>query len=250
MSELRQDPTTKEWVVIAPERGNRPQQQAKKRHATEGPSWDESCPFCPGNESQTPGETFRLPEASQDSDWEVRVVPNRFAALALEGNTSRREDGHLFRKMDGFGAHEVIIESPSHNTPMALMTYQQVEKVLVAYHQRYNALKRNKNLKFIVIFKNYGWASGTSLLHPHSQLVATPVITPHYLLRFEIAHDYYATMGTCLYCEMLAEELKKGERIMAETEKFVIFNPYASRVPFETWIIPKEHSASFGLGSR
>ena len=168
MSELRQDPTTKEWVVVAPERANRPQQQPKKRHVGKWPGWDESCPFCPGNESQTPDETFRLPEASQTAAWEVRVVPNRFAALTLEGNTSRREDGHLFRKMDGFGAHEVIIESPSHNTPIALMPYQQVEKVLVAYHQRYNALKRNKNLKFIVIFKNHGWASGTSLIHPHS----------------------------------------------------------------------------------
>jgi len=247
MSELRQDPTTKEWVIIAPERAKRPQHKARKRHLHELPDWDESCPFCPGNESQTPDEVFRLPTSSEGSSWEVRVVPNRFAALAPEGNATRREHGRFIREMDGFGAHEVIIESPSHNTPMALMSYQQVEKVLIAYQERYNVLKKNRQLKFITIFKNHGWASGTSLAHPHSQLVATPIITPYYHQRFDIAHDHHVEMGECLYCELVAEELEKGERIIAETEELVILQPYASRVPFETWIIPKEHSASFAL---
>ncbi|MBA7701002.1 Galactose-1-phosphate uridylyltransferase [subsurface metagenome] len=247
MSELRQDPTTREWVIIAPERAKRPQQRSKKRHVDELPSWDKSCPFCPGNESQTPPEVFRLPLSSQASAWEVRVVPNRFAALTPEGDITRREEGHFSHRMGGFGAHEVIIETPSHNTPMALMSYEQVEKVLIAYQERYNALKKNRQLKFITIFKNQGWASGTSLAHPHSQLVATPIMTPYYRRRFDIAMDYYADMGRCLYCELLAEELEKGERIVAETKQFVVVHPYASRVAYETWIIPKRHSASFGL---
>jgi len=149
--------------------------------------------------------------------------------------------------MDGIGAHEVIIETPSHNTPTALMSYQQVEKVLIAYQERYNALKKNRQLKFITIFKNHGQASGTSLIHPHSQLVATPVLAPYYHRRFDVAVDYYAVSGSCLYCELIAEELKKRERIVAETKEFVILHPYASRVPYETWIIPKRHYASFGL---
>jgi len=247
MSELRQDPTTREWVIIAPERAKRPQQKPKGKHVEELPDRDKSCPFCPGNESQTPDEVFRIPVSSKDSDWEVRVVPNRFAALTSEGGMARRLDGHFSRKMSGFGAHEVIIESPSHNTPTALMTYQQVEKVLIAYRQRYNALKKNRQLKFIIIFKNYGWASGTSLLHPHSQLVATPIMTPYYHHRFNVAHNYYADVGSCLYCDLLANELEKGERIVAEAKEFVVLHPYASRVPWETWIIPKMHRASFGL---
>jgi len=247
MSELRQDPTTKEWVIMAPERAKRPQLIPKKRRTEELPGWDESCPFCPGKESQTPPEVFRLPTSSEGSAWEVRVVPNRFAALTPEGDITRREDGHFFRKMDGFGAHEVIIETPSHNTTLALMTYEQVEKVLVAYQERYNTLKKNRQFNFITIFKNHGWASGTSLVHSHSQLVATPIMATYYHRKFEIAHDYYADMGRCLYCDLLAEELKKGERIVAETKEFIVLHPYASHVPWETWIIPKMHYSSFGL---
>ena len=247
MSELRQDPTTKVWVILAPERAKRPQLESKKRRDDELPDWDASCPFCPGNEDKTPDEVFRLPISDQASNWDVRVVPNRFAALTPEGNLSRREDGHFFRRMDGFGIHEVVIETPSHNTPMALMSYEQVEKVLIAYQERYNDLKVNKQLKFITIFKNQGWASGTSLVHPHSQLVATPIMAPYYHQKFDVAHDYYADRARCLYCDLLAEELEKGERIIAETEQLVVFQPYASHVPYETWILPKVHCASFGL---
>jgi UDPglucose--hexose-1-phosphate uridylyltransferase len=157
------------------------------------------------------------------------------------------EEDHLFRKMSGIGAHEVIIETPSHNTPLALKTYEQVEKVLIAYQERYNALKKNGQIKFITIFKNHGWASGTSLIHPHSQIVATPIVATYYRQEFDIAHGYYVDTGRCLYCDLLGEELEKEERIVAHTEQIVVFHPYASRAPYETWIIPKGHFASFGL---
>jgi UDPglucose--hexose-1-phosphate uridylyltransferase len=247
MSELRQDPTTREWVIMAPERAKRPQHTGKKSRSEGLAEWDESCPFCPGNESQTPDDVFRLPASSEDSAWAVRVVPNRFAALALNGDLIRREDGHLFRKMDGIGVHEVIIETPSHNTPMALMPYHQVQKVLTAYRERYNTLKQNRQFKFITIFKNHGWASGTSLVHPHSQLVATPIAATYYRRKFDVAVDYYDDVGKCLYCDLLAAELDRGTRVIAETKEFVILHPYASRVSYETWIIPKRHCASFGL---
>jgi len=232
---------------MAPERAKRPQQGPKRRLDEKLPDWDESCPFCPGNENQTPDEVFRLPISSQGSTWEVRVIPNRFAALMLNGSAAPRAEGHLFRKVDGIGVHEVIIETPSHNTPMALRPYPQMEKVLIAYQQRYNILKKNRQLKLISIFKNHGWASGTSLVHPHSQLVATPIMTPYYHRRFNVAVGYYANFGGCLYCDLLAGELEKGERIVGQTKRFVVLHPYASRVPYETWIIPKKHSASFGL---
>ncbi|MEE8413836.1 MAG: DUF4931 domain-containing protein, partial [Dehalococcoidales bacterium] len=168
MSELRQDPTTREWVILAPERARRPQQALKKRVTEVLPDWDESCPFCPGNEAQTPDEVLKIAASDHDSGWAVRAVPNRFSALTPEGSILRREDGHFARAMNGFGVHEVIIESPLHNTTLALMSYERVENVLDAYLQRYNALKKNRLLKFITIFKNHGRESGTSLAHPHS----------------------------------------------------------------------------------
>jgi UDPglucose--hexose-1-phosphate uridylyltransferase len=247
MSELRHDPTTREWVIVAPERARRPQPNQEKKPITELPAWDLSCPFCPGNEGQTPDEVLRIPASDGASTWAVRVVPNRFAALNPEGDIARRETGHFARTMDGFGVHEVIIENPSHNTPMAMMPYEQVEKVIMAYSQRYNTLKEDRRLKSITIFKNHGRESGTSLAHPHSQLVATPIITPYYHRRFDIAQDYYTDMGTCLYCDLLAEEVEKGERIVSETGEFIVFHPYASRTAWETWIIPKNHYSSFGL---
>ncbi len=247
MSELRQDPTTKEWVILAPERSKRPQQEPKKKIVEKLPDWDASCPFCLGNEHQTPGEVFRIPLSGSSVGWDVRVVPNRFAALTTGKDSTLKETDSFFRKRDGVGAHEVIIETPSHNTFMALMTNQQVKNVLITYQERYNTLKKNRQLKHITIFKNHGWAAGTSLIHPHSQLVATPIMAPYYHRKFDVAHDYNADSGRCLYCDLLKEEIEIGERMVVETEEFVVFHPYASRVPYETWIIPKVHCASYGL---
>ena len=250
MSELRQDVTTKEWVILAPERGKRPQQNPKKRrtNASDLPNWDSGCPFCPGNEKETPDEVLRIPADKESPEWAVRVVPNRFAALTSEGDTARIEEGPFFRKLGGYGVHEVIIDSPSHNTPLALMAYQQVEKVLTAYRERYNTLKKNRRLKHIIIFKNCGWAAGTSLIHPHSQLVATPIMAPYYHRKFDVAHDYYADLGRCLYCDLIEFDLERGDnRIVAVTDNFLVIHPYASHVPYETWILPRLHHASFGL---
>jgi len=247
MSEIRQDPTTREWVVVAPERAKRPQDAPKSAPVHEIPNWDKSCPFCPGNENQTPIEVLRFPSSPDVSDWAVRIIPNRFGAFSGLGDTARKTEGNLFRKMDGVGVNEVIIETPVHNMPMALMTYEQVETVLLAYLERYNTLKKIRQLKFITIFKNHGWASGTSLIHPHSQLVATPIAGTYYRRKFDAAVNYYDDMGKCLYCDLIVEELKTGERVVAETKDFVVLHPYASHVPYETWIIPKMHRASFGL---
>jgi UDPglucose--hexose-1-phosphate uridylyltransferase len=250
MSELREDITTKEWVIVAPERSKRPQRK-RTRSADQLPDWDAGCPFCPGNESNTPKEVFRIPDPDKPSDWSVRVIPNRFAALVPEGDTTRVEEGPFFRKMGGYGIHEVIIDSPSHNTPLALMPFEQVERVLTAYQERYNAIKKDREINHITIFKNVGWTAGTSLAHPHSQLVATPIMTIYYLRKFDVAHDYYADMGRCLYCDLIKYNLEKGRsRVVAETREFIIVHPYASHVPYETWIFPKIHCASFGLFPR
>ena len=247
MSELRQDPTTKDWVILAPERSRRPKRGPEKKHAGELPPWDKGCPFCPGNEDKTPDEVFRLPVAAPGKDWRVRVVPNRFAALSPEGDITRVEEGRFFHKMNGYGLHEVIIESPVHNEMMAFMSYEHVEQVVISYQERYNALKRERGIQFVHIFKNHGWAAGTSLEHPHSQVVATPIIAPYYKRKFEVAMDYYSDMGRCLMCDLISWDMESAkDRVVAVTDEFLVVHPYASRVPFETWIIPREHSASFG----
>lgn len=247
MSELRQDPTTREWVIMAPERSRRPQQTLKKVSTEILSEWDESCPFCPGNEAQTPEAVLTLSGSGGNTEWDIRVVPNMFAALTMDKNNIPLSQGLLTRGMPGLGVHEVIIENPSHNTTIAMMSYDQVENLLATYQQRYNTLKNDPQLKSITIFKNNGRESGTSLSHPHSQLIATPIITPYYHRRFDVAVDYYSDTGNCIYCDILKEELKNEERVVTETEDFVVFHPYASHSSYETWIIPRKHDSSFGL---
>ena len=253
MPELRQDPTTKEWVIMATERARRPDNFAQERLAKEPlPPYDPNCPFCPGHEDRTPPTVLEYAPRQEDgnSAWGVRVVPNLYPALALKGSLERRQSRGFFRHMDGVGVHEVIIETPQHNKPMALMSREEVNRVLQAYQDRYNALKGEQTLRFITIFKNYGEGAGTSLVHPHSQLVATPVAPLGIRRKYEVAISYYDDWGRCLYCDYFQRELESGERVVSQTANLMAFHPYASPSPFETWIVPKEHRSSFGFLSR
>jgi len=248
MPELRQDPTTKEWVIIAAERSKRAHDFKKAQLITEKPSYKEDCPFCPGNEHLTPHETlaYRSGGPPDSKGWWVRVIPNRFPALSPQGSLERKEEKGFFRMMDGVGIHEVVIEDPLHNQLLPLMEDKQVEEVLLAYRERYLALREDPRIKLIIIFKNYGEAAGTSLEHPHSQLVGTPIVPSNVRKKLQEAARYYDDYGRCVYCDLIEEELSLGKRIVEETERFVVFQPFASRFPFETWIVPKQHQASFG----
>ena len=188
---------------------------------------------------------LRLPD-SGGTGWAVRVTSNKFPALGDGGGLERREQGPLFREMDGVGTHEVIVETPIHDRSLPLMTDREVADVLTAYRARYQSLREDPRLKYIIIFKNHGEAAGTSLAHPHSQLVATPV--PPMLLRrkYEVAVAHYDDTGRCLYCDIAEEERRAKSRVVFETDRFLVFHPFASRTPFETWITPKRHQASFG----
>jgi len=248
MPELRQDSTTKEWVIIATERAKRPHDFITNKKKEALPSFVASCPFCPGNESETPPEVLAYHDSRKANalGWRVRVTPNKYPALINRGTIVRKENGKFFRKMDGVGVHEVIIESPYHNGLIPLMKDKEVEEILLAYRERYNALKKDPMVKLIIIFKNHGKSAGTSLDHPHSQLVATPIVPMHIRRKYEVATSYYDDTSRCIYCDMVREELKSDERIVIETDKFVVFHPFASRSPFETWIAPKRHLSSFG----
>lgn len=245
MSIIRQDPTTKEWVIIAAERTRRPHEYARPIRTRSRPTDTGSCPFCPGHEAATPDEVFRIPGGSRTA-WAVRVISNKYPALGATGQLERRETGSLFREMDGVGIHEVIIETPIHDQSLPLMTDPEVADVLTAYQARYRSLQNDPRLKYIIVFKNHGEAAGTSLVHPHSQLVATPV--PPMLLRrkYEVAVSHHDDTGRCLYCDVMDEERKARSRVVMETDRFLVFHPFASRVAFETWIMPKRHQPSFG----
>jgi len=248
MSEIRQDPTTEEWVIMAKERAKRPHDFVRQRAKPELPPFSPSCPFCPGNETETPPEVL-LYQGKKAQGWRVRTFANQFAALRPEGSTARREEEGFFLDMDGIGVHEVLVETPVHNKPLALMEDSGVEDVLRAYQERYNALSRMSFVKLVIIFKNQGPSAGTSLEHSHSQLVATPVVPKHIRMKYEVAIRYYDNTGRCLYSDLVDHELRTGKRVVMETEKFVVFHPFASHQPFETWIVPRIYQACFGNAS-
>jgi UDPglucose--hexose-1-phosphate uridylyltransferase len=248
MPELRQDPTTREWVIIAPERAGRPDQFRSTAIRPKQPVFDPACPFCPGNETTAPTEVLVRPSLAADSqaEWQVRVIRNKFPALTPDGIPEPRTEAGFFHRMDGFGYHEVIVETPVHNRPFPAMQQPEVEAVVRAYRDRYVALKEDARVQFILIFKNHGERAGASLTHPHSQLIATPVVPVNLRRKYEEAIHYYNRTGRCLYSDLLDAEQAAGERVIMGTPNYLVFHPFASHAPFETWILPKIFRPAFG----
>ncbi len=244
MPELRQNFFTKEWVIIATERAKRPEDLATHRPPREVPSFVETCPFCPGNESKTPPEVTRYPMDSSEP-WSVRVIPNKFAALSPDVQPTRSLQ-HLRRRVNGFGFHEVIIDSPDHASCMALATDAHVANVLAVYKQRYNALSIDHRINHVTIFKNHGADAGASLQHPHSQLIATPVIPSQVRHRLHEALRHYDDAGECMFCHMVEREVEDETRVVLKSESFAAMEVFASATPFATHIFPLRHMASFG----
>ncbi len=246
MPEFRQNMVSKEWVIIATERAKRPDQfLQKKEEKGPLPPLREDCPFCPGNESKTPPSLYSI---ERNGTWSLRVVPNKFAALQSHLTTQRKHEGR-FLKADGFGIAEVVIETPYHNRTIATMDMEEVRHTVRAYKERYLALADTGKVDLITIFRNYGERAGTSLEHPHSQIIATPIVPPHVrnpLYQSQLACD---TFGDCIYCGMMEEERRQQVRIVEETPFFLVLCPFASRSPFETRIYPKTHRSSFAAVS-
>jgi UDPglucose--hexose-1-phosphate uridylyltransferase len=246
MPELRRDPITGEWVIVASERAKRPTDFSRRPKDQEfDPS--ATCPFDPGNESMTPPEilAFRHPGSQRNGPgWWVRVVPNKYPALAVEGSLNKAGFG-MYDWMNGVGAHEVIIETPEHDKPFAFLDDRQIEDVLWAYRARYLDLRKDPRLKFILIFRNYGRVAGASLDHPHSQLIATPMVPGVIAQEMEGARRYESYRERCVYCDILRQEADEGTRVVAENDHFIAFEPFASKYPFETWVLPKRHLSSF-----
>lgn len=245
MSTLRKDPVSNGWVIMAEERAARPG-DFLETHAP-APK-DETCPFCEGQESTTPPEVkaFRNADTKPDTPgWSVRTIPNKFAALRIEGDLERRGEG-IYDLMNGVGAHEVIVETPNHTDHIGYYEPAKMQEVLLMYRQRYNDLLLDDRFRYIQIFRNHGDVAGMSLEHPHSQLVALP-ITPRWV-KEELASAlaYYRIKERCLFCDIIHQELSARERVVFENENFVTIEPFASKFPFETWLFPKQHSHDFG----
>ncbi len=248
MAELRQDPTTKEWVAIAVERAKRPDQFRRGNASEDKPASKERlCPFCPENELLTPDEVFALRDYGDKNKpgWRVRVVANKFAAFTQTADPSMRTQGRLFHSKGSFGYHEVVIESPDHNRILPLMGEQEILELIQTYCARYQVLRADQRVKLILVFRNHGPRAGTSLAHPHSQVVATPIIPFYIRQKYEVAIRHYDDTGRCLYCDVVSEEHAFGKRVILDTVRFLVFHPFASQVPFETWIAPKQHNPCF-----
>jgi UDPglucose--hexose-1-phosphate uridylyltransferase len=243
MTDLRKDPVTGRWVIIATERQKRPSDFHVESVVVQP---DGQCPFCEGHEERTPPEilAYRNGTPGNTRGWEVRVVPNKFPALRVEGSLDREGEG-LFDRMSGIGAHEVIIESPNHDATLATLSEEAIEKVFWAWRERVLDLKRDIRLRYIVIFKNHGAAAGASLEHAHSQLIALPIVPREMTEELEGAKRHFGQKERCVFCDIIRQELKDGVRVIAESADFVALAPYAPRFPFEAWLLPKRHRSRF-----
>jgi UDPglucose--hexose-1-phosphate uridylyltransferase len=243
MPELRRDPVIGRWVIVTDERAQRPTDFRAEPTAPRGGF----CPFCEGHESKTPPEIFALREADSKPNgpgWRVRVVPNKFPVLKIEGNLEKRAHG-LYDRMTGVGAHEVFIESPSHYTSLTQLSDPHVTEVLGAYKERLVDLKRDPRMVYGMLFKNVGQAAGASLEHTHSQLIVTPVVPRTVRDEMAGAQRFFAYRDRCIFCDIIDQELSQEERLVQTTDRFVALTPYASRHPFETWIVPRAHASHF-----
>lgn len=242
MSEFRQDPISGRWVVIAKDRAGRPdefQPAPYRRVAT-------TCPFCFGHEDDTPLAVATYPpDVSGSGDrWQVRVVPNRYPAVTLDNGSSSPTHA-MSESRAGFGIHEVIIESPDHAVSFTDLSDELVQWTFVAYRDRLAALACDERLRYAQVFKNVGASGGASIEHIHSQLVATSFVPADVQAELDGSRAWHARTGACPFCQLLDAELKAGVRVVAATERFVAFCPYASRFPYETWILPLRHASQF-----
>jgi len=243
MPELRKDPILGRWIIIAKERGKRPTDFIIDKGTTKGGF----CPLCPGNEKTTPLEVLSYsdqPRAANAPGWSLRVVPNKYPALVIEGSLDKAGEG-LYDKMNGIGAHEVIIESPKHEETFAYLPENRMVQVLCAFRDRLIDLAHDSRFRYVMIFKNHGKAAGASLEHSHSQLVALPILPRMIVSELEGSLTYFKYKERCIFCDIIHQELRDNVRVVCENDAFLVATPFAPRSPFEMWILPKVHSSAY-----
>ena len=244
MPELRKDPIIGRWIIISTERGKRPTDFiVEKNHARGG-----FCPLCPGNENTTPPEVLNYSQSKNHPPnkpgWSLRVVPNKYPALIIEGDLNKEGEG-LYDKMNGIGAHEVIIETPDHNEPFTYLPHDRMIHLFYSFRDRLKDLGHDPRFRYVMIFKNYGAAAGASLEHSHSQLIALPVLPRMIASELEGSLSYYKYKDRCVFCDIIRQEIKQEVRLVTQNEHFIALVPYAPRSPFEMWVLPKKHLSSY-----
>ncbi len=246
MPELRKDPIIGRWVIVATERAKKPDQLIAPAQQ-EFPQ-EKVCPFCEGHESSTPPEIYAVrPKhtTANTAGWELRVIPSLTPLLKIEGNLERRGRG-LYDIMNGIGAHEVVIETNQHIANMADLKEEQIAKILTCYIERIIDLEKDHRFKYVLVFKNYGWsAGGGKVRHTRSQIIATPVNPKRVKEELVGARRYYENHERCIYCDLIEQELASQDRVILDIDGFIAIVPFASRFPFEVWILPKKHSPDF-----
>ena len=243
MSELRHDPIQKQWVIVATQRGLRP----AGYHVQVTEQAQEFCPLCPTNESKTPPEIFAVREgfsAPNSPGWQLRVVPNKYPALGVEGGLERAAVG-VYDRMRGVGTHEIIIETPRHADHLAAQSVTHLTKVVQAYRDRMRAVLSDPRFLFAMVFRNQGEGAGATLAHPHSQVIALPVLPRVIETELESAREHFRRTERCLFCDILTQERETGTRMVFDGKSFAVFTPYASRSPYELFLMPKTHQADF-----
>ena len=244
MPELRKDPITGRWVVVSTERQKRPNDFTLHRADVIG---REHCPFCPGHEGMTPPEVLAYRQngsAPNAPGWDLRVVPNRFPALRVEGTLDRQGEG-MFDRMSGIGAHEVVVETTDHDKTFATMSEAEIARVLWAFRDRVHDLKNDFRFRYILLFKNHGAGAGATLEHGHSQLIALPIVPNFVREELDGARRHFHDKERCVFCDIIQQEIAAGRRVIHENQDIVALAPYASRLPFETWVLPRSHASRY-----
>lgn len=243
MAELRRDPLGGRWVIIETDDPMQPENFIKEAHVFKSIT----CPFCYGNEHMSGVEVDVIrPEGSKPNSpgWSVRAVPNKFPALRIEGELDRHGIG-IYDISEGVGAHEVIIDSSYHDREIPDLANEEVGDILSVYCRRSMDLIKDKRFKYIMVFKNYGPSAGASIEHPHTQLIALPMIPKNVAEELEGADAYFNYKERCIFCDMLRQEVAEKERVVIENKYYIAICPYVSRFPFEVWILPKKHNGYF-----
>lgn len=244
MSEVRRDIVTDTWVIIDTENDNIP-----KMPLETDAQKNTDCPLCEGQENRTPGEIYaiRSGTAPNTPGWKVRVVPNIRPILQVEGNLTKTGVG-VYDMVSGVGANEVIVESPQHIIHFFDLSEEQIESVFDTYRQRIEDLHCDKRLRYILIFKNHGRLAGASTIdHPHSDLIALPATPVRVKQKLNGAREYYEYKERCLFCDIIQQEIEMADRLILQSEHFVVLSPYAARFPFELLILPKRHAFSYKM---
>ncbi len=244
MPELRKDPILGRWIIISKERRKRPTDFI----IDEAPVTGGFCPLCPGNENTTPPEVLAYRNnggTKKDTPgWDLRVVPNKYPALVIEGELDKEGEG-LYDRMNGIGAHEVIIETPEHNADFTYLPPEKMVLVFQSFKERIRDLERDPRFSYVMIFKNHGKAAGASLEHSHSQLIALPILPRMIVSELDGALSYFRYKERCVFCDIIRQEMKQDVRVVCQNEDFITITPFAPRTPFEMWILPKRHSSGY-----